>query len=120
MPKTLTTDTTDHLKLNQIYMILIAMSGCTENDLLRDLIFLSESYCKLSKAPVSASAVSVTCLLSSRYFSHVTHSSLVQVAVLETMKHSSIVGTRDVVFVQIKCSLVTLERAASVDGDVVC
>lgn len=112
-----------HLGAADIERIPLVMSGGTEGGLSPHWIVLSRieeagSAEAGTGAPALAMAGVITRPLDPREIGRSAQAELVRYAVLEAMALADIVGPEDVHFVQIKCPLLTAERANSVGGDV--
>jgi cyanuric acid amidohydrolase len=107
----------------EIARIPLVMSGGTEGGLSPHWIVFSRiegtgSAEAGTDTPALAMAGVITRPLDPREIGRNAQAELVRAAVLEAMVHADITGPDDVHFVQIKCPLLTAERANSVGGDV--
>ena len=107
-----------HLSAEDIARIPLVMSGGTEGGLSPHWIVISQSEGTLADAPSLAVAGVITRALSPSEIGRRAQAELVRDAVVEAMAKAGISAPEDVHFVQIKCPLLTSERAASVGGDV--
>ena len=107
-----------HLNAEDIARIPLVMSGGTEGGLSPHWIVISQSEGTLADAPSLAVAGVITRALSPSEIGRRAQAELVRDAVVEAMAKAGISAPEDVHFVQIKCPLLTSERAASVGGDV--
>ncbi|WP_375589407.1 ring-opening amidohydrolase [Hoeflea alexandrii] len=107
----------------EIARIPLVMSGGTEGGLSPHWIVFSQtegtgSVQAETEAPALAMAGVITRPLDPREIGRSAQAELVRTAVLEAMTAADISGPDDVHFVQIKCPLLTSERANSAGGDV--
>ena len=107
-----------HLSAEDIARIPLVMSGGTEGGLSPHWIVISQSEGSDKAAPSLAVAGVITRALSPSEIGRRAQAELVRDAVVEAMAKAGITALEDVHFVQIKCPLLTSERAASVGGDV--
>lgn len=112
-----------YLSASDIARIPLVMSGGTEGGLSPHWIVFSriDSIGPAevgAEAPALAMAGMITRPLDPREIGRSAQAELVRAAVLEAMAVADIAGPDDVHFVQIKCPLLTSERAHSVSGDV--
>lgn len=107
-----------YLSDSEIAAIPLVMSGGTEGGLSPHWIVLCSSEGPGSRGAALAMAGVVTRPLDPREIGRRAQVELVQSAVLDAMKQAGITDPTDVHFVQIKCPLLTAERAATVAGDV--
>jgi cyanuric acid amidohydrolase len=112
-----------HLSVEDIAQLPLVMSGGTEGGLSPHWIVISQSEGSETEgpekdAPAMAVAGVITRALSPSEIGRRAQAELVQEAVTNAMAKAGIRDPKDVHFVQIKCPLLTSERAASVGGDV--
>ncbi len=107
-----------HLSIEDIAQLPLVMSGGTEGGLSPHWIVISQSEGPKTDTPAMAVAGVITRALSPSEIGRRAQAELVQEAVTKTMAKAGISDPKDVHFVQIKCPLLTSERAASVGGDV--
>ncbi len=112
-----------HLSAADIEQLPLVMSGGTEGGLSPHWIVLSRiegagSVEAGTEPPALAMAGLITRPLNPREIGRSAQAELVRAAVLEAMALADIADPGDVHFVQIKCPLLTAERANSVSGDV--
>ena len=113
----------EHLSEAEIGRIPLVMSGGTEGGLSPHWIVFGRTedtvaFGAESQQPALAMAGVITRPLDPREIGRTAQTELVRTAVLDAMQQADIAGPDDVHFVQIKCPLLTAERANSVGGDV--
>jgi cyanuric acid amidohydrolase len=107
-----------YLDSDRIDRIPLVMSGGTEGGLSPHWIVLSQGEGAAADTPALAIAGSVTRPLEPTEIGRIAQARLVQDAVLEAMAQARVTAPEDVHFVQVKCPLLTAERAALAKGDV--
>lgn len=107
-----------YLDAARIDQIPLVMSGGTEGGLSPHWIVLSQTEAAASDTPALAIAGSVTRTLTPAEIGRTAQAHLVQQAVHEAMTQARITSPEDVHYVQVKCPLLTAERAALAKGDV--
>lgn len=107
-----------HLRAEDVAGIPLVMSGGTEGGLSPHWIVLGCAEGPAGDGPALAVAGVITRPLDPREIGRSAQADLVCTAVHEAMQRADIADPADVHFVQIKCPLLTAERAATVDNDV--
>jgi len=107
-----------HLSTEAVAQVPLVMSGGTEGGLSPHWIVISQTEGPETDGAALAVAGVITRALSPNEIGRRPQADLVRDAVQEAMAKAGIIDPEDVHFVQIKCPLLTSERAASVAGDV--
>lgn len=107
-----------HLSSDHIARIPLVMSGGTEGGIAPHCIVLTRGEGPQDEEPALAMAGALTRPLQPNEIGRAAQARLVRDAVLEAMTDAGISDPRDAHFIQVKCPLLTAERAAAAGHDV--